>query len=81
MATGNRGDVELVVSAKNEATQTINELIRSLEDLGREAGGSGISGLFKKLTTVSKDLGVEQDELAEFTKPHKKGARPTSKSR
>jgi len=65
MATGKKGDVELVVSAKNEATQTINELIRSLEDLGREAGGSGISGLFKKLTTVSKDLGVEQDELAD----------------
>lgn len=64
MATNKKGDVELVVSAKNEATQTINELIQTLEKLGKEAGGSGIAGFFQRLADSSGDLGKKQDELA-----------------
>lgn len=66
MATNNRkGDVELVVSAKNEATQTINELVKSLDELGKEAGQSGIGGLFKKLAQSSADLSKRQEELTD----------------
>lgn len=63
MATNRKGDVELVVSAKNEATQTINELIKSLEKLGKEAGASGVGGFFRELAGVSKDLSASQAEL------------------
>ncbi|QFS86626.1 MULTISPECIES: tape measure protein [unclassified Marinobacter] len=65
MATNRKGDVELVVSAKNEATQTINELVKSLENLGKEAGQSGIGGLFRKLAKASGDTTKRQDELTD----------------
>lgn len=65
MATNTKGDVELVVSAKNEATKTINELVRSLEELSKEAGDSGIGGLFRKLSQSSDDLTKRQDELTD----------------
>lgn len=65
MATNRKGDVELVVSAKNEATKTINELVRSLEELSKEAGDSGIGGLFRRLSQSSDDLTKRQDELTD----------------
>lgn len=68
MAVNRKGDVELVVSAKNEATQTINELIQSFQNLTKEAGGSGITGLFKKLSQASDNLGKKQDDLADALK-------------
>ncbi len=71
MATNKKGDVELVVSAKNEATKTINELVESLERLGKEAGTSGIGGLFKKLSQSSSALARDQDELTAALKRSK----------
>lgn len=64
MAT-NRNNVELVISAKNEATKTLNELVQSLDDLAKEGEGEGgVLGLFRKLTKSSGDLSQKYDELS-----------------
>lgn len=68
MAANRKGDVELVVSAKNEATKTIEELVDAVQALGKEAGSSGIGGIFKKLTQDSESLTRKQQELTQALK-------------
>lgn len=79
MAKGKQTDVELVVSAKNEATKTINELVDALEKLGKEAG-TGAAGLFKKLSESSDDLAQRQDELTGALKRAKQAQTDLAKS-
>lgn len=71
MAANRKGDVELVVSAKNEATKTIEELVDAIQELGKEAGSSGIGGIFKKLTQDSESLTRKQEELTKALKESK----------
>lgn len=68
MAANKKGDVELVVSAKNEATKTIEELVDAVQALGKEAGSSGIGGIFKKLSQDSESLTRKQEELTKALK-------------
>lgn len=68
MAANRKGDVELVVSAKNEATKTIEELVDAVQALGKEAGSSGIGGIFKKLAQDSESLTRKQEELTQALK-------------
>lgn len=58
----NRSDVNLVITAKNEASKTIEELEKSLVSMGKSADGKPLN----KLSTSSKQLREEQQKLSEM---------------
>src|SRR5690606_36261849 len=57
-------DVELVISARNQASETIDELVDSLESLSREAGGP-LASLFDRLTGSTQSFAEKQAILTE----------------
>ena len=67
MAKNLRNDVELVISARNEAAKSIDEVLDSLEQLGNEAE-KGFKGVFSDLITDSETMRQEQDKLREALK-------------
>lgn len=56
----NRSDVNLIITAKNEASKTIAELEKSIKSLGQTADGKP----FDKLTASSDSLRKKQAELS-----------------
>lgn len=65
MAKGSKTDVELVISAKNEATKVISELVNSIQNLGKEAGSGGLLNVFSNIKKATADVAISQSELAE----------------
>lgn len=57
-----KNDVELVISAKNEASKTISQLVNSLDNLSKEAGGSA-AGFFDKLRKSTTEAALSQEQL------------------
>lgn len=68
MASNKRSDVELVITAKNEATKTIDELVKSFDSLEAAGNNGGLQGFFKKLNQSTEELTERQSVLVNALK-------------